>query len=87
MNTTKENTMDLQAKYDKAMDLLNRASEKMDEPQAVPDANWLGEYYTLTGDHMICTEEGWEPGEGKAEYMKDPDFDSTNILMEVNAPQ
>lgn len=70
--------MDLQAKYDKAMDLLSRAEERMDVD--APDANWLGEYYSLTGDHMILTEEGWTPGDNKPEIHPD------GILMEVNAP-
>lgn len=75
----KEKQMDLQAKYDKAMDLLSRAENRMDAE--APDATWMEEYYVLTGDHMICTEEGWTPGENK------PDIHPDDILMEVNAPQ
>lgn len=79
MNNSKEKTMDLQAKYDKAMDLLSRAENRIDVD--APDASWLEEYYSLTGDHMICTEEGWTPGDIK------PEIHSDDILMEVNAPQ
>ncbi|HXF12252.1 MAG TPA: hypothetical protein VN517_03805 [Terriglobales bacterium] len=42
------------------------------------------DYYEFCGDHMIRTDEGWEPGEVKQPYM---DSDPDAILDEVNAPQ
>ena len=42
------------------------------------------DYYLWTGDHMILSDEGWEPGEVKAGYLEEYGPDS--ILDEVNAP-
>lgn len=76
---------ELQANFDKAMELLKRVVEK---ETPAPDAQWFTDYFTLTGDHMILTEEGWEPGDVKKVYMddweKNPDW-SNPILSEVNA--
>lgn len=41
-------------------------------------------YYELSGQHMILTDEGWEPGESKASYIANGFADW--ILDEVNAP-
>jgi hypothetical protein len=74
--------MTQEEKYAKAMDLLNRAADKMEDES--PDRTWLGEFYELTGDHMICTKEGWEDGENKQSYIDGGQEDS--IICEVNAP-
>lgn len=42
------------------------------------------DYYGFSGDHMVLTDEGWEPGEVKQSYL---DVDPDAILDEVNAPQ
>lgn len=54
-------------KHELAVDLLDRAAEAMEERS--PDPLWLEQYYTLTGAHMIMTEEGWEPGEYRQSYV------------------
>lgn len=49
-----------------------------------PDPEWFRDYFLLTGDHWFCGEEGWEPGENKALYLKDdPNWQP---ICEVNAP-
>jgi hypothetical protein len=43
------------------------------------------DYYEWTGNHMILTDEGWEPGEGKQAYI---DNCGPNVIIdEVNAPR
>lgn len=70
-----------------ATDLLNRAADDMEDRS--PDTTWLRDYFTLTGEHMILTDEGWEPGDAKQTYLDDwakhPQW-SDPILDEVNAP-
>lgn len=43
-----------------------------------------------SGDHYICTDEGWEPGEAKAAYAEDAAERGETIadvlIDEVNAP-
>lgn len=41
-------------------------------------------YHALSGDHMIMTDEGWEPGEAKASYLEE--YGAASILDEVNMP-
>jgi hypothetical protein len=66
-----------------AMSLLERVAGWL-EGQA-PDSTWWKDYFALTGDHMILTDEGWESGAGKAAYIaEDADW---KPLDEVNAPQ
>lgn len=71
----------IEEKLAKAMDLLMRAEDRLADDTA-PDPTWWFDLFTLTGDHMVLTEEGWEPGECKesliAEYGED------HILDEVN---
>lgn len=54
-------------KLAKAMDLLGRAvaTEMM-----APDPTWFREFFLLSGDHMILTDEGWESGDVKQEYLR-----------------
>lgn len=42
-----------------------------------PDETWWRDYFLLTGEHMILTDEGWVPP-----YMVDP---QSEVLEEVNA--
>jgi len=69
-------------KAKRAEQLLEHLIEFVDEE--APDPYWWRDYFVLTGDHMILTEEGWEPGESKAKYQADdPKWEP---LDEVNAP-
>jgi hypothetical protein len=52
-------------KLKKALDLLERAVA--DEIRA-PDPQWFRDYFLLTGQHMILTDEGWEDGSSKPAY-------------------
>lgn len=48
------------------------------------DPDWYGDYYTITGDHMHCTEEGWIPAEMNTfEYTG---YEPMEVLYEVNKP-
>jgi len=67
----------------KALDLLERAVA--DEIRA-PDPQWFRDYFLLTGQHMILTDEGWEDGSSKPAYIEGNDGDASVILDEVNAP-
>jgi hypothetical protein len=74
-------------KMEFAMDLLERVDKNETLP---PDATWYRDYYVLTGEHMILTDEGWCPGMEKQalidEYLEDGEATDTLILDEVNAP-
>lgn len=49
-----------------------------------PDDNWLRDWYLVTGDHMVRTEEGWIPAEmNTREHTGE---DPMEVLEEVNAP-
>lgn len=65
-----------------AMNLLERATTLFEEQ--APDPDWFRDYFELTGEWMVLTDEGWQPGTEKngliAEYGPDV------ILDEVNAP-
>ena len=67
----------------KAMNLLSRAGELFED--SAPDTAWWRDYFLLAGEHMVCTEEGWEPGSAKAELVAD--YGPGHILDEVNAPR
>lgn len=79
---------DLQAKLTAAnerigepLDLVKRAADHCsDNP---PDREWFRDLYLITGDHMVLTDEGWEPGNVKDELIKEYGADA--ILDEVNA--
>lgn len=74
--------MTTKQKLEKAMDLLNRV--EAGEAIVHRDFNWYRDFYLLTGDHMVRTDEGWEDGDGKQTYIDSGDEDA--ILEEVNAP-
>lgn len=63
--------------YHKAMHLLERA---VATEMPAPDKTWFQEYFALTGEHMILTDEGWTSGNDKAACKPE------EILDEVNAP-
>jgi len=71
----------------KLMNLLERAAKWM---EGAPDKVWWREYFLLTGEHMILTEEGWEAGTLKWEYEQQAKADGEDIedwiLDEVNGP-
>lgn len=75
--------MTTEEKLEMAMGLL----ERVEANEVAPDVEWFHDYYLLTGDHMICTDEGWEPGENKQSYQDNPDYDDDGIIDEVNAPE
>lgn len=64
-------------RFGKAMSLLERA---VATEMSAPDETWFQEYFALTGEHMILTEEGWTVGSDKVVYPPE------EILAEVNAP-
>lgn len=57
----------------------------MIDPDLQPLLQLWHDYYEWTGDHMILTDEGWEPGEAKQSYVDAGDADA--ILDELNAPK
>jgi hypothetical protein len=67
----------------RAESVLNALME-VDPFEDAPDRNWWRDYYLLTGDHMVCTEEGWVPAEMNAREVTGEDPDE--VLDEVNAP-
>lgn len=73
-------------KLEEVMSLLHRAAEYM-ESQA-PDEMWWREYFLLTGEHMILTDEGWESASVKESYEREAaeHGESWKPLDEVNAP-
>jgi hypothetical protein len=67
-----------------AMRLLEEASECFED--YAPNDTWFERYFSLTGEHMILTEDGWETGEAKELYLSSPEYGPDYILKEVNAP-
>lgn len=74
--------MTAEDKLAKALDLLERAGERFEETP--PDAFWWENYFQLTGQHMILTDEGWQDGRQRSEISLEYGEDA--ILKEVNAP-
>jgi hypothetical protein len=68
-------------RYRAAVDLLDRAAVVLEEHP--PDVSWLRDFYLLTGDHMILTDEGWQSGDGKNSVIEQ--FGNDAIYDEVNA--
>jgi hypothetical protein len=56
-----------------------------------PGVKLWRDYYEWTGEHMILTDEGWEPGEVKQSYVDMAEAEglplSSFIQDEVNAPK
>ncbi len=50
-----------------------------------PDKDWFRQYFLLTGDHMVLTEEGWIPAACNTKAFTG--FDPAEVLEEVNAPR
>jgi hypothetical protein len=84
---SKGTTTTERASYLKALDLLERADACFSDMEKAPDANWYREYLELAGRHAILTEEGWEPGDMKAQYLENPEYGPEYILDEVCAPE
>jgi hypothetical protein len=75
-----------------AIDLLRRFAEVYGEvplegAMVEPGVELWHDYLEFSGDHMILTDEGWEPGEVKQSYLDAADGDESVILDEVNAPK
>lgn len=49
------------------------------------DPNLWRDYYDYSGNHMILTDEGWEPGEAKQSYIDEGH--AGEIIDEVNTPK
>jgi hypothetical protein len=64
-------------RFGKAMGLLERV---VATEMSAPDKTWFQEYFALTGEHMVLTDEGWIPGSDKSSLPPE------EILVEVNAP-
>ncbi len=83
----------LRAENAKALELLERFVTKNEELPP-PDAHWYQEYFELTGDgeHMILTDEGWEPGANKQSYLDEYGTEAIHLYgteaihLELNAP-
>jgi hypothetical protein len=70
-------------------DLLQRFAELYGEvpltrERIEPGRKLWRDYYESTGEHMILTDEGWEPGEVKESYIDE--IGPEAILDEVNCP-
>jgi len=71
--------------------LLDRFAELYGETPMPPAAGQLWrDYFEFSGKHMILTDEGWESGGLKEEYLEEWKNNSSRwtnpILDEVNAP-
>ncbi len=69
--------MTTEKKLTLAMGLLERA---VATEMSAPDKTWFQEYFSLTGEHMILTDEGWETGGAREIYQPG------EVLDEINAP-
>lgn len=69
--------------------LLNRIVGQIGDVP-IHDPTWWREYYLFSGEHMICSDEGWEPGDSKQSYIDLAESEgvrlSSFIIDEVNAP-
>lgn len=71
-----------QGKFDRCMDLLNNLLDfGFFDP--APDEDWFRDFYTLTGDHVVLTEEGWIPADQNTREITGEE--PMEILDEVNA--
>jgi hypothetical protein len=51
--------MTTEQKLERAMSLVSRAGDFFSDD---PPEDWFRDYYILTGEHMVATEEGWQLG-------------------------
>lgn len=70
--------LSLEERNTKAMDLLERVLPMLEH--SAPDKTWFKDFFALTGEHAILTDEGWQ-----TDVTRD-DFENDEILDEVNAP-
>lgn len=52
--------------------------------EEAPDREWWKDYFTVTGEHMQLTEEGWIPASENTREATG--VESLEVLFEVNAP-
>jgi hypothetical protein len=71
----------LKANLETATSLLKRIADKAEEGPT-GDPQWWRDYFLFTGEHMILTDEGWEPGDAKASCVED----EIEIHDEINVP-
>jgi hypothetical protein len=69
-------------KLKRAMEVLTSLEDIIGD--RAPDTEWWGEYFTLTGDHMHLTEEGWIPAEMNT--LAATGSEPLEVIGEVNAP-
>lgn len=85
-----EDPAELKARVEAVEKLLADAAVHMADIETAPPEGWWKRYFLYSGDHMILTEEGWEPGEGKESYIeqaKEDEMDLSEVIFdEVNAP-
>lgn len=75
--------IDEEHKFHRLMACLDALRTIVDEHG--PDEDWYRDYFTLTGDHMVLTDEGWVPAEmNTREYTG---YDPAEVLDEINAPR
>lgn len=81
-------------KTGEAMRLLVRAADYFSSAETTPDKDWFKDFYLLTGEHMVLTDEGWEFGASKEDIIAWAEEDARRsgveyedpILDEINAP-
>lgn len=66
--------------HPEALTLLEEAEDMFAGDENVPNETWCRRLYAITGEHMVLTDEGWEPAE-----VFDPAA-LPDIKDEVNAP-
>ena len=68
-------------RLDHTMRLLEKLADLTD---LGPDPEWFRDYFTLTGSHYVCLDEGWIPAEcNTLEYTGE---EPEEVYDEVNAP-
>lgn len=71
-----------QHKVERGLEVLDHLTDLFEEG---PDENWWRDFYLLTGDHMVCTNEGWIPAHMNTK--KYTGYPPEEIMDEVNAPK
>jgi predicted glycosyl hydrolase (DUF1957 family) len=60
--------------------LIQRVAEHCSDN--LPDKDWFRDLYRVTGEHMILTEDGWQPASEKTGLVAE--YGADHILDEVN---
>lgn len=72
----------------RALEAVKALANHVIDGERPPDNNWWRDYFRLSGDHVVLTEEGWEPA---SIYKSQPELRaemaaSGGFLEELNAP-